>query len=79
MRTVHYAVRIVTDLACGVEMFKKHKCPTCGAVRSGPSLPSTFRKRDVTCENCKRTKIFKQRKINCEPLSEYEKDIKFDL
>ena len=58
-RKVHYAVRIITDLACGVQMFKKKKCPTCGVVRSGPSLEATFSKRNVTCGNCKRTNIFR--------------------
>lgn len=62
IRTVHYAARIITDLACGVKMFKKKKCPACGVIKSGPFLPSTFTKREVTCGNCKKTKVFRSRK-----------------
>lgn len=78
--SIHYAVKIITDLACGVKMFKKKKCPTCGVVKHGPSLDATFNKRKVTCGNCRKTKVFRsRRKVKCEPLSEFEQGIKFDL
>ena len=80
IKTVHYAIDTIIKLACGTEMFRKHKCPKCGVIKSGPSLRATFTKQKVTCGNCKRTKVFKSRgKIKVEPLSDFDRDIKYDL
>lgn len=56
---IHYAISTVLHLACGERMFKKKKCPTCGTIKSGPTLDTTFNKRRVTCKNCQRTKVYK--------------------